>query len=178
MPAFDARSVGGLRGTHLAATGYRNQARGFDPRSGDGARRLGGRFNPPHSFPVLYLCLTRPCVFAELSRQAERQSLNVEDLLPREVWAMRFELTTVLDLTDEDTLTQLSVSNDDLVRTAHAFTQQIGEAAYEHHFQAIRSPSATGVDHVLAVFPENLADALFEVEMIGVWTNADDLPRS
>ena len=91
---------------------------------------------------------------------------------------MRFELTTVLDLTDEDTLTQLSVSNDDLVRTAHAFTQQIGEAAYEHHFQAIRSPSATGVDHVLAVFPENLADALFEVEMIGVWTNADDLPRS
>ncbi len=81
MPSFDPRALGQLTGTALSAVAYRNQAKGFDPRSGDGARRLGGRFNPPHSFPVLCLCMTRPCVVAELTRQAERQGLNVEALL-------------------------------------------------------------------------------------------------
>jgi len=55
MSTFDAQALGPLVGTGLNAVAYRNQARGFDPRSGDGARRFGGRFNPPHSVPVLYL---------------------------------------------------------------------------------------------------------------------------
>jgi hypothetical protein len=96
MPSFDPRALGQLTGTALSAAAYRNQAKGFDPRSGDGARRLGGRFNPPHSFPVLYLCLTRPCVVAELTRQAERQGLNVEALLPRELFEIRADLDKVL----------------------------------------------------------------------------------
>jgi hypothetical protein len=49
---------------------------------------------------VLYLCLTRPCVVAELTRQAQRQSLEVEDLLPRELWEVAVRLDKVLDLTD------------------------------------------------------------------------------
>ena len=58
MPSLEPRAIGLAPRTSLSLIAYRNQAKGFDPRSGDGARRLGGRFNPPHSFPVLYLCLT------------------------------------------------------------------------------------------------------------------------
>jgi RES domain-containing protein len=123
--------------------GYRNQASGFDPRSGDGARRFGGRFNRPHSYPVVYLCTTRPCVVAELTRQARRQGLAVEDLLPRELWPVTVVLTKVLDLTDADTLQALVVEPDELVRVDLQLTHEIGVAAHEHRFQAIRSVSVT-----------------------------------
>ena len=73
MSSFDPSMLAELAGKSLWVNGYRNQATGFDPRSGDGARRFGGRFNPLHSYPVVYLCTTRPCVVAELTRQARRQ---------------------------------------------------------------------------------------------------------
>lgn len=175
MPSLDPRAIGLAPASSLSIVAYRNQARGFDPRSGDGARRLGGRFNPPHSFPVLYLCLTRPCVVAELTRQAERQGLSVDALLPRELFEFSADLDRVLDLTDAATLDALGIAPPDLVREDRRFTQEIGEAAHESAFQAIRSPSATGVDHVLAIFPERLAGAVLDVKLLGEWNTADDL---
>ena len=175
MPPLDKRALGQIAGAALSTVGYRNQAKGFDPRSGDGARRLGGRFNPPHSFPVLYLCLTRPCVAAELTRQAECQSLSVADLLPRELFEVSVEFDKVLDLTDAETLDALGIAPLDLVRENHRFTQDIGEAAHENGFQAIRSPSATSVDHVLAVFPENLAGAVLRIELAEEWSSESDI---
>ena len=52
MPPFDLSKIATLTGGGLSVKGYRNQASGFDPRSGDGARRFGGRFNRPHSYPT------------------------------------------------------------------------------------------------------------------------------
>jgi RES domain-containing protein len=175
VASVDPRSVGRLPGVRLTAIAYRNQAAGFDPRRGEGARRRGGRFNPPHSFPVLYLCLTRPCVVAELTRQAERQGLSVEDLLPRELWQISAELANVLDLTDETTLDALALTAAELARDDRRFTQDLGEAAHQHGFQAIRSPSATGVDDVLAIFTGNLAGAELAVELVAQWATAEDL---
>ena len=177
MSAFDSRALGRLSGSALDAVAYRNQSSGFDPRSGDGARRLGGRFNPPHSFPVLYLCMSRRCVVAELTRQAERQSLSVEDLLPRELWEVAVGLRTVLDLSDARTREALGLDSADLVRDDHSDTREIGEAAHEHGFQAIRAPSVTGVDEILAIFPENLAGAVLRVELVREWRTIDDLPH-
>jgi RES domain-containing protein len=177
VPPFDSRAIGRVQGAALSAVAYRNQARGFDPRRGDGARRLGGRFNPPHSFPVLYLCLTKRCVVAELTKQAERQSLSIADLLPRELGQIESDLDNVLDLTDPTVLGELGLAVGDLVREDHQFTREIGEAAHEHGFQAIRSSSATGVDQVLAIFPERLAGAVLEVALVGEWTTPDDLLR-
>ncbi|MGH9135789.1 MAG: RES family NAD+ phosphorylase [Acidimicrobiales bacterium] len=175
MPALDPRAIDRSPGIALSATAYRNQAAGWDPRSGDGARRRGGRFNPPHSFPVLYLCLTRPCVIAELTRQAQRQGLTVDDLLPRELWRLTADLTKVLDLTDPSTLSALDISTDDLTRDDHRFTQELGEAAHQHGFNAIRTPSATGVDDVLAILPDNLAGVVVAAELIERWATVDDL---
>lgn len=175
MPSFDPRALGKLPGTTLSAVAYRNQAKGFDPRSGDGARRLGGRFNPPQSFPVLYLCTTRPCVAAELTRQAGRQGLDVDALLPRELFEISADLDMVLDLTNATTLDALGIAPPDLIREDHRFTQEIGYAAHKHALQAIRSPSATGVGNVLAIFSEKLADAVLNVRLLGEWSTADDL---
>ena len=110
MPSLDPRAVGLAPAASLAVVAYRNQAKGFDPRSGDGARRLGGRSNPPHSFPVLYLCLSRPCVVAELTRQAERQGFNVDALLPRELFEISADLDKLLDLTDASTLDAIGIA--------------------------------------------------------------------
>jgi RES domain-containing protein len=175
MALIDPRLVARQPGTALQVTAYRNQAAGFDPRSGEGARRRGGRFNPPHSFPVLYLCLTRPCVVAELTRQAHHQGLNVADLLPRELWQIEATLDKVLDLTDDGTLAQLSLDRRDLIRDDYGLTQELGETAHQHGFQAVRTPSATGVDDVLAVFTENLAGARLAVELLQVWSTVEDL---
>ncbi len=157
------------------ANGYRNQARGFDPRSGEGVQRFGGRFNPPNSFAVLYLCTTRPCVVAELTRQAKRQQLDVEQLLPRELWRVQTQLTRVLDLTDTKTLIVLNLNDADLVHDDHQLTREIGEAAYQHEFQAILTQSATGVDNVLAVLPDNLAASAMEARLLEDWTTQKDL---
>ena len=175
MPPFDPSKIATLTGSGLSVKGYRNQASGFDPRSGDGARRFGGRFNPPHSYPVIYLCTTRPCVVAELTRQARRQGLAVEDLLPRELWLVTVALTKVLDLTDAKTLQALGVDPDELVRDDLQLTHEIGEAAHEHRFQAIRSASVTGVDDVVAILPENLAGAVLATELVQEWRTAADL---
>lgn len=175
MGAFNSRTLGQLPGAALSVIGYRNQARGFDPRSGDGARRFGGRFNPPHSYPVLYLCLSRPCVVAELTRQADRQSIGVDDLLPREVWQIETSLKKVLDLTNGATLKALDLTLADLMRDDHRLTQEVGEGAHEHGFQAIRSPSATGIDDVLAIFPENLAGSVLTVELVAEWVTSSDI---
>ncbi len=157
--------------------GFRNQTPGYNPRSGDGARRNGGRFNPPQSFPVVYLCSTRACAAAELTRQAARQGLRPDDLLPRELWRLEAEFDSILDLTDENTLSHLSISLSDVVSDNLEVTQQLGEAAHEHGIQAIRSPSATGVDIVLAVFPQNLGSILLDPALDATWEVPGDLNR-
>ena len=65
----------------------------------------------------------------------------------------------------------------DIVRWDNRFTQVIGEAAHEHGFQAIRSPSATGVDEILAIFPENPAELVLDVNLVGEWKTIADLTR-
>lgn len=136
---------------------------------------MGGRFNPSRSFPVLYLCTTRPCVVAELTRQADRQSIPLQSLLPRELWEVSSELTRVLDLTNPTLLDDLGIEPAELVRPDHRFTQAIGEAAFEQSFQAILAPSATGVDQVLAAFPERLSGAVLTSRLIEEWTTITDV---
>ena len=176
MPRLDVRKLANLAGSEFSVVGYRRQARGFDPRSGDGARRAGGRFNLPHSFPVIYLCTSQPCVVAELTRQADRQRLAVDDLLPRELWRITVELNKVLNLTNRQTLVSLDVDPRDLIRDDLEFTREIGEAAHEHGFQAICPASATGVDAVVGIMPENLAGAVMRAEFVTEWRTAIELP--
>lgn len=119
---------------------------------------------------MIYLCTTRPCVVAELSRQAHRQSLSVDDLLPRELWRITVDLTKVLDLTNRDTLQALEVEPRNLIRDDLQYTHEIGETAHAYGYQAIRSASATGLDDVVGIMCDNLGGAVLLAELIQEWT--------
>lgn len=81
----------------------------------------------------------------------------------------------VLDLTVDETLHAVGVEPDELTRDDLQLTHEIGEAAHEHRFQAIRSASVTGVDDVVAILPENLVGAVMAAELVEEWRTVADL---
>lgn len=150
--------------------GHRQQAPQFDPLSGEGARRRGGRFNPPESFPVLYLCSTRACAVAEFSRAGNRLAIGPEGLLPRHVFRYALRLERIVDLTNEENLRRLGITALDLVAEDLSVTRSIGEAVHTLGIQGIRSPSATGQDHVLTILLENIGAGLVDPKLDEVLT--------
>jgi hypothetical protein len=90
-------------------------------------------------------------------------------------WRETPALEKVLDFTDVSILTAVGLSLGDLVRPSHALTRQIGQAAHERGVQAIKSPSATGVDEVLVLLPENLGGATVHVQLVEVWESSEDM---
>lgn len=163
---------------HIAYVGeaFRHMAaRWDDPLSGEGARIRGGRFNPPDSFPVLYLCTTRPCTVAELRHLGNRLVIGVEGLLPRVLYRYEVSLDCVLDLTSVEALDSLGVTTAQIIGADLAIPRAIGESAHATGSQAIRAPSAAGVDHVLALFPELLGSGRLVPERLERWESIDDL---
>jgi RES domain-containing protein len=146
-----------------------------DPMSGDGARIRGGRFNPPNSFSVLYLCTTRPCTVAELQNLGRRLLIGVEGLLPRVLYRYEISLDRVLDLTSQATLDHLGVTEMQITGLDLTTPREIGVAAHDNGSQAIRALSATGVDQVIAVFPELVGTGRIVPEPVERWESADDL---
>lgn len=150
-------------------------ARSNEPLSGESARIHGGRFNPLDSFPVLYLCTTRPCTVAELRHVGDRLVIAVDGLLPRVLFRYETSLDRVLDLTSAETLDHVGVTTAQIVGADLTIPRQIGESAHATGSQAIRAPSATGVDHVLAVFPELLGSGRLMPELMERWESTNDL---
>ena len=159
----------------LQGLAYRNQPPGFDPRSGAGARRRGGRFNPPNSFPVLYLALTPDTAAAELHRAAEGMGLPVSAVLPRELFRYDVDLTRVLDLRDQAVRDVLGVTLPELLAADRTRSHQIGEAASRLGIQALVCPSATGVGDILAVFVDNLGSGTCEPHLVATWATEDQV---
>lgn len=116
-----------------------------------------------------------PAGAPELRMQGARQGVQVDDLLPRELWSIATTLDKVLDLTDAFVVTSLGVDPVDLVRRDHVLTQEIGEAAHERGLQGVKSPSATGVDQILVILPENLGVTMLRVELVETWSSVSDL---
>jgi len=163
---------------HITYVGeaFRHMAARWDePLSGEGARIHGGRFNPSNSFPVIYLCTTRPCTVAELHHLGKRLVIDVEGLLPRVLFRYETSLDRVLDLTSAETLDHVGVSTAQIAGADLTIPRQIGESAHATGSQAIRAPSATGVDDVLAVFPELLGIGRLMPELMERWESTNDL---
>ena len=90
-PELVAR-IGALRDATYSGEAWRHLDPSRDPLSGAGARLLGGRWNPPESFAVLYLGLALETVNAEFLRMASRQGRRVADFLPRRLCKYEVEL--------------------------------------------------------------------------------------
>lgn len=132
----------------------------YDPLSGEGARRHGGRFNPP-GIPTLYLCTTIECVKAEYNKQGSRKSLPASNL-----YRFSVDLRLVLDLTREATRSVVGVTLDALVSDDWSACQDVGKRAYDEGFQAVLSRSSTGRDNIMAVFTERSEVCLAVIEIL------------
>jgi RES domain-containing protein len=171
----DAGRVAAAPASSFSGVCYRHQAPAYDPLDGTGARIHGGRFTPPGSYPTLYLCTTMPCAVAELARLGQRQVIGVEALLPRAVYEYRISLGRVLDLTSPTVRETLGLRLEDVTSPDWSLTQEVGSVAHALDFQAVRSPSALGVDEVLAVFTLHLADQQLETQLLTTWQSRADL---
>jgi RES domain-containing protein len=175
MPRDLAEGVSTAQRRAYSGSAFRQQSPRHDPLSGEGARIQGGRFNPPESFAVLYLCTTRACTVAEYRRFASRHPIGPEGFLPRVLYEYAVEFASVLDLTDAPTVAKLEVETEHLIDDDRALTQELGELAHQFGYQALLSPSATGVDLVLAVFTDNLRGGRLEPRVAERWDALTDL---
>ena len=172
----DAAVIASVPPTPYRGRAYRQQAGRLAPLSGEGARINGGRFNPPDSFPVLYLCVTRDCAVAELRRLGQRTVIGIEGLLHRVLYEYDVDLGRVLDLTSEAVLLRIGLTQMILTGADWSQCQEVGEAAHSAGFQAIRSPSATGVDEILGVFPGLVGShGRLEPRLLEEWSSVSDL---
>jgi RES domain-containing protein len=171
----DPSRVAAARLVPFAGEGWRHLSPRHDPLSGEGARMAGGRFNPPASFPVLYICRTRSCAVAELRRFGDRQIIGVEGLLPRYLYRYAIELDRVLDLTDDNVRADIGVGLDVLTGSEWTACQQLAMTAQGLGAQAILSPSATGVDEILAVFVQHVGLSAVEPQLVEQWHSISDI---
>ena len=141
-----------LATTEFDGHAYRHVSVGRDPLSGEGARLVGGRWNPPGSFAALYLGADVATVVREFERLARKQGRAVDEFLPRDMFTYELRLQHLIDLRVGEHaaavgLTPADFADDDLSRC-----QLVGEAVHAAGFEGLIAPSATGTGEVLAVF--------------------------
>ena len=146
------------------------------PLASAGSKLHGGRFNPPGSFEVLYTALAADTALAEregilLTHAAIKAAPGIRTGV---LLRIDCQLTSVLDLTDEQIRRRLEVSLADLIGpwlpwnatprepssplAVAAPSQRIGLAVHaSRRFEAILVPSAKDAQGCcLAIFPDHL----------------------
>lgn len=99
-------------------------------------------------------------------------------MLPRHLFRYSLRLDRVLDLGDRRTIARLDITNEDLVGEDLSITRRIGQSVQALGLEALRSPSATGQDDVLAIFIENIASGAVDVKLLEIWESVTDVARS
>lgn len=164
--------------TPFAGEAFRHIAHDHHPLSGVGAQIHGGRWNPPDSFPILYLALERETTVREFYRLAERQGRDPKDFLPRRMYRYDITLAALLDLRDPATRASLELGDHELRANDATKCQQIGDSAHHLGLEGILAPSATGEGVVLAVFFDRLrADSQIRDIDHEPWTVPPSEPR-
>jgi RES domain len=134
--------------------------------SGEGSFRHGGRWNAPETFPIIYSS-TRPGTAAEEAFQlAADYELTPDDLKPRVICGIEWDLARVLDLTGKLpgwlNLRQWMQENFHGINDSgfETLCQAFGRAARNSGISALLCPSARVVDGLnLIVFRDRLRKA-------------------
>ena len=138
--------------TVLSGTFYRHTSPAFEPLSGEGALRAGGRWNVQGDFGAVYLADSPQGAVAEFLRMASLAGLIPDAFLPRLLHSIEVNYVRVLDLTDAAVLSALHVRVDDVLADDRALSQAIAAAARESGLDGVIAPAATGVGVTLAIF--------------------------
>jgi RES domain-containing protein len=140
-------------------------SRSHDLFSGEGARRIGGRWNPP-GIRAAYVALSPEAALAEQLAQGRRAGIPDAHALPSVVSWGDARLSRVLALSDRALVRQLETTLRALLASdwprenaagREALPQAIGRAARESGWEALLVPSAAvrGAEN-LVVFPDRL----------------------
>jgi RES domain-containing protein len=138
----------------MAQRFYRLMSRRYSAISGEGARTVGGRWNPPDSFPTLYLASTLDTAIAEVRRGFIAQGRALEETVGLVVYEFEVELNVALDLREMADLNGVGLSLDDVRSPDRRRCQAVGDAAHFVGLEAIWAPSGTGSGEVMAIFTD------------------------
>lgn len=140
---------------------------------------MGGRWNPPNSWPTLYLGLTLETVAAEFYRSAESAAVDPQDLLPRNVLRFNVLLGRCLDLRREDARLLLGLDQRAIRSGDRSACQKVGAAAHHAGLEGVIAPSATGNSEVLAIFLDRqLPGSILTYADFTTWTRLPERPQA
>lgn len=145
------------------ATKYANSN---DLLTGEGAKRHGGRWNPPGLFGAIYGSLDPYAALAETVGTYGQYHISFEQRLPLVLVGIRIRLQRILDLTEGKMRQHLGVSEERMLdadwQTAQAkngegLTQAIGRLAWEANVEDLLvSSTRLKKEKNLVVFPNRL----------------------
>ena len=148
---IDARGT-----TEWLGTCYRYTGAHRDALSGEGARRFGGRWNPPLLFPAIYLAdSTRACM-VEVERAAQAASTTAANMLEAAYRLHTIDITdlAVLDLLSPQARESVGLETDDIYGDDWSACQAVGHAAWFLHMQGVLVPTAGGVGLVVTAYEQ------------------------
>ncbi|SIN53623.1 Uncharacterized conserved protein [Mycobacteroides abscessus subsp. abscessus] len=163
------------RGTvQWSGTCARYTAAHRDPLSGEGARRFGGRWNPPLLFSAIYLADSAQACMVEVERAAQASSTTAEQLLEASYRLHTIEAINlaVLDLTTPEAREAVGLEDDDIFGDDWAACQAVGHAAWFLHVQGVLVPAAGGVGLVITAYEQRTRPGQLHV------SNSEDLTPS
>ena len=110
---IDARGTAQWSGECFRYTGAHRE-----PLSGEGARRFGGRWNPPLLFSAIYLADSAQACMVEVERAAQAASTTPEQMLQARYRLHTIQATdmAVLDLTTAEARDAVGLEDDDVDR--------------------------------------------------------------
>ncbi|MFQ1002275.1 RES family NAD+ phosphorylase [Modestobacter sp. SSW1-42] len=152
------QQVNDLGTTTWSGTVHRYTNAVYDPLSGEGAYRFGGRWNPRRVFPTIYLAdPLRACVL-EFERAARAAAIDPAAMMRRGYVLHAITVTDLplLDLRSPEALESVGLSLEDITGEDWSACQAVGHAAWFLEFGGVFAPSATGEGFVLAAFEGRL----------------------
>jgi RES domain-containing protein len=171
-----ARKIGRIEPMVMDVAVWRHLGLRETPGSGEGARGMGGRFNPPDSFPVVYGTLGRLAVGAEFRRMAQCNPIGIERLLPRHVYRSRMRSAKVLDLRRASVWEILGFSSARIQDVHPTHTQLIGELARALGFEVVVANSVTGIGDMVAIFSDLVPRTVLDFRHMELWASPEDVP--